>query len=345
MSSFVGKAIIAKAKAIYGKSLKAEDYERLLKLKTVPEIAAYLKNHPHFADILRAIQTDSIHRGQLEQLIKKNAFRQTLRLIKFVQIKDSDFFRINFVKREIDILLEILRSMISESFDSQISDIPTYMKQHSSFDIFAASKAKSIADLANAVVGTPYQKILMAHEVVQNHDIDYVDIEHEFEILYYDIVFERIRKQYSGRERKDLETIYLTKIELENITKIYRLKKFYHADPDAIKKAMIHKYSRISEKKLDELIALPDPNSILQYLDKSEFQHFADQQDYVYVEYYAERIKYNLARRFMYFSNSVSKVFAAFMLLRGIETENLTNIIESIRYQLAEADIRKMLIY
>ncbi len=63
------------------------------------------------------------------------------------------------------------------------------------------------------------------------------------------------------------------------------------------------------------------------------------------MEYYAERIKYNLARRFMYFSNSVAKVFAAFMLLRGIETENLTNIIESIRYQLAEADIKKMLIY
>ncbi len=198
MSSFVGKAIIAKAKAIYGKSLKAEDYERLLKLKTVPEIAAYLKNHPHFSDILRAVQTDSIHRGQLELLIKKNAFRQTLRLIKFVQIRDSDFFRINFVRREIDILLEILRSMISESFDTQISDIPTYMRQHSSFDIFAASKATSIGELARTVAKTPYQAILLNHETANNHDIDYVDIEHEFEILFYDTVFERIRKQYAA---------------------------------------------------------------------------------------------------------------------------------------------------
>ncbi|MFA5698042.1 MAG: V-type ATPase subunit, partial [Candidatus Izemoplasmatales bacterium] len=345
MIAFAGNAIVAKAKSIYGKRLMASDYEAMIKMKTVPEVAAFLRNHPKYAEILRDISVDSIHRGQLEALIKKNAFNQTLRLIKFVQIKDSDFFRLNLVQREIDIILEILRSMISESFDTAISDVPYYMKQNSSFDLFQASSSKSIDELANNLQKTPYYTVLKPYMAVANHDIDYVQIEHDLELYYYDLVFQRIQENYHGKLRKELETIYLTRIELENIIKIYRLKKFYHADFGTIKNTLIHKYSRIEEKKLDEIIALPNPDSILIYLDKSEFQRFSDDKEYIYVEYYVEKINYNLAKRYMYFSGSVPKVYTAFLILSEIETENLTNIIEGIRYQLTDVEIKKMLIY
>jgi len=345
MMSFAGNAIVAKAKAVYGKTLAAADYEALLKKKTVPEVAAYLRTQPHFVDILKDIQPESIHRGRLEELIRRNEFEHILRLIKFVDVKDSGFYRLNLIKREIDIILEILRAMISESLETEISDVPSYMTRNATFDLFKASQSKNFDALLETLARTPYHAVLKPFAGKDNRSIDYVRIEHELELYYYDCVFREIRAHYRGALRKDLETIYLTKIELENITKIYRLKKFYHADPSTIKGTLIHQYSRISERKFDEIIALPDPNLILQYLDKSEYQRFLDEKEYVYVEYYAERIKYNLAKRFMYFSSSVPKVFAAFVLLTEIETANLTNIIEGIRYQLNEAEIKRMLIY
>ncbi|MDD3127075.1 MAG: V-type ATPase subunit [Candidatus Izemoplasmatales bacterium] len=345
MIDFVGNAIVAKAKSIYGRRLKASDYEEMIKMKSVPEVAAFLRNHPNYDDILHDISVDTIHRGQLEVLIKKNAFSQTLRLIKFVQVKASEFFRLNLLQREIDIILEIIRSLISESFDTAISDVPYYMKQNASFDLFQTSSSKSLNELANSLIKTPYFAILTPFLGVANHDIDYVQIEHNLETYYYDEVFRRIHDNYRGKLRKELETIYLTRIELKNIIKIYRLKKFYHADFATIKNTLIQKYSRIEERKLDELISLPDPNSILAYLDKSEYQHFSDEKEYIYVEYYVEKINYNLAKRYMYFTNSVPKVFSAFLILSEIETENLTNIIEGIRYQLTDIEIKKMLIY
>lgn len=345
MISFAGNAIVAKAKSIYGKRLVDSDYESMAKLKTVPEVASYLRNHPNYSEILQDISPDSIHRGQLESLIRKNAFNHTLRLIKFVRVKDEGFYRLNLVRREIDIILEILRDMISDSFENTISDVPYYMKKNASFDLFEASQSRSIDELLHALEKTPYHEVLLPYSKVSNRDIDYVSIEHAFDLHYFDRTFAEIERYYSGKLRQDLENIYLSKIELQNIIKIYRLKKFYHADFATIKKTLIQKYSRISEAKLDELIRLPEPEAILQYLDKSEYQRFQDEKEYVYVEYFVERINYRLAKRFMYYSGSVPKVYAAFLILLGIETENLTNIIEGIRYGLSEPEIKKMLIY
>ncbi len=345
MLSFASNAIISKAKSIYGKSIKPSDYESLLKMKSVPEVAQFLRNQKNYADILQDAQVDSIHRGELEELIKKNQFNHTIRLIKFVKVKDIEFFEINLLKREIDIILEIIRSIISNDYSSQIADIPSYMKKHATFDIFLASQASTMNEFLSSIKRTPYSDVLTKYANVINKDIDYVSIERDLELYYFEEIFRRIAQNYKGKLKKDLDTIYLTKIELGNITKIYRLKKFYHADISSIKLALIHKYSRISEKKMDELISLPNPDLILSYLRQSEFQTFIDNSEYIYVEYYADRIKYNLAKRFMYFTNSVPKIYAAFLLLCDIEVQNLINIIEGIRYQLSEAEIRKMLIY
>lgn len=345
MSSFTGNAIISKAKSIYGRRLTPADYESLMQKRSVPDIASYLRNHPNYEGVLSGIQPEYIHRGQLEELIKKNNFANTLRLIKFAKVKDISFYHLNLVKREIDILQELLRSMISESFDTQVTDIPHYMKQHASFDIYKASHTRSIDELLSVLQKTPYHKVLYPFRGVANKDINYVEIEHAFELFLYDTTFQRIDENYRGKTRDALRTMYLTKIELGNIVKIYRLKKFYKADFSTIKRLLIHQYSRLSERKIDELIQVSDPDAILRYLDGTEFSKYIDANEYVYIEYFAEKIKYHLAKRYMYFSCSVPEIYAAYLLLGEIENENLTNIIEGIRYSLSEAEIRKMLIY
>ena len=48
---------------------------------------------------------------------------------------------------------------------------------------------------------------------------------------------------------------------------------------------------------MDEIISLPDPDLILKYLSSSEYKRFTSDKDYVYVEYYAGKIKYDLAKK------------------------------------------------
>jgi len=345
MSVWTSNAIVSKAKSIYGNFLKPNDYEELVRMKSVSEVAAYLKKQPKYAETMRDVQEASIHRGQFEELIKITNFNSTIRLIRFVELKDKSFYELNLKIREIELILSTIRSIISENFEEALASFPTFFIRHAAFDIIKLSQVRTYSMLLEAIKGTRYYDILLAFEEKDKNLIKYSEIENKLDEHYYDCVFERIEANYRGKLKSDVETIFKTKIELANIIKIYRLKKFYNADPATIKKALLLKHSRMSERKIDEIISLPDADLLLHYLERSEYSRFIDDEEYVFIEYYAQKLKYNLAKRHIYFSAQAPKVYSAFLILGEIERENLFNIIEGIRYDLQENEIKRMLIY
>jgi V/A-type H+-transporting ATPase subunit C len=345
MSAWTSNAIVAKAKSIYGNFLKQEDYEVLAKKRSVSEIAAYLKLQKNYEESLKDIQESSIHRGQLEELIKKTNFLNTLKLVKFVELKDKSFYELNIIIREIELILATIRSIISENHEGALATFPTFFIRHASFDISQLSQVRSYAMLLDAVKDTRFHSLLQPFAVDDRNLIKYSEIENKLDECYYDCVFEQIDANYKGKLKKELQTIFRTKIELANIIKIYRLKKFYNYDSATIKDALLLKHSRLSMHKIDEIISLPDPDLMLNYLERSEYSRYMDDDDYVFIEYYAQKMKYNLAKRYMYYSSDAPKVYSALLILGEIERENLFNVIEGIRYDLEENEIKRMLIY
>lgn len=345
MSSWSNNAIITKAKSMYGRFLKPSDYDKLIKFHALPDLVGFLKKHPHYEEVLKDVSEATVHRGNLESLIRKNLFDQVIKLIKTVYSKDSEYYELNILKQEHEIILSIIRTFISDDTEEQKGKLPYFFDMHTDLDMKKLIKVTSFEELLLALENTHYEDILKPYYTHNKDNIRYLDIEHALEAYYYDEAFRRIEKHYSGSLKKDLESIYQTKIELANITKIYRLKKFYQADPMTIKGVLITKHSRMKEKKIDEMIDLKNPDDILKYLSKSEYQKFTNDKDYVYIEYYAGQIRYELAKKFMYFSTDVPKVYTAFITLAEIEIENITNIIEGIRYQVSEGEIKQMLIY
>lgn len=345
MSSWANNAVSAKAKSIYGNFIKPEEYEKLAKFRSLSDFVGFLKKHENYREILKDVQESSIHRGNLEGLIQKNAFNQIIRLIKQVNTKDLEFYELDIVRQENEVILSAIRAMISEKFDENKGKVPYFFDIHTSIDLALVLKATNFSELIDALQKTPYYKILKPFDTRNVDNIRYLDIEFALEDYYFDEAFRRVEKHYKGSVLKDLKSIFQTRIELSNIIKIYRLKKFYQADPATIKSILIKKNTRINEKKIDEIINLQNPDAILKYLSQSEFSRFTSDKDYVYVEYYAGHIRYDLAKKFMYFSTNVPKIYLAFVTLSSFEVENLTNIIEGIRYQVDENEIKQMLIY
>lgn len=345
MANFTGNAIMAKVKAMYGQRLKENDYLELVKKKSISEIVQYLKGHPTYRGVLENISEHLIRRSQLEHLIRESNFNIILRLINFSYLKDASFYKLYLVKMESEIILEKIRNIISPEDNTVVSTISDYFLKHASFDIKTFSDAKNMEELVDSLIKTPYYKVLKPHASIDNSNIRYVEIENDLDIFYYKTAFKRIEENYKGKLKDDLNNIYFTRIELANIIKIYRMKKFYRASPEDIKDNLIHEYSRITKSQMDELIDLDDPNSILRYLEKSSLSKYTDNAEYVYVEYFADRIRYNLSKRYMYYASAVPKIYTSFLFLREIEIENLTNIIEGVRYNLPSSEILPMLIY
>lgn len=345
MANYAGNAIIAKAKSLYGKRLRPEDYEELLNFNSVPEIVGYLKRNDKYTNTLEEIVDLSLHRGQLEDLIKKSYFDNLTRLVKFVSTTDHKFYELDMIKREITIILTSIRAIISGSIEESIRDLPMFFRQHASFDIEELSKSLTMKGLMSALQGTRYYDLIMPFYTDDPSEIRYPDIEHSLFVKYHEIVLKRINKYYSGNLRRQLLDIYQSKVEVENIIKIYRLKKFYNANEMDIMNTLITEKIRMSKEKLKELINLKDPDDILKVLSRSEYKVFQDEDDYIYIEYLAGRIKYNLAKRYMYFSAYPPIVYAVYIFLNEIEQSNIFNIIEGVRYDLQKEDIKKMLIY
>lgn len=344
--SHANNAIISKSKAMYGDFLKSEDYERMIKFTTISDIVSYLKKHPFYESILKDINEKAVHRGQLELLIRKNNFDRILKLIHSVYSKDKSYYQLSVIKQESDLILSVLRTIISDDdLETIKGKVPYFFDVHTDIDLTKLMASETFEELIESLKDSDYYNIVKPYYVKDKTLIRYLDIEYKLEMYYFDEAFIRIDNNYKGRLARDLKDLYYTRIELQNLTKIYRLKKFYQADPLTIKNLLVLKHSRLKERKLDEIIELKEPNDILNYLTHSNLKYYKNDQDFVYIEYYAGKIRYDLAKKFMYFATDVPKVFTAFLTLIEIQNDNLTNIIEGVRYQVSEVEMQQMLIY
>ena len=99
-------ATVAKIMAIYGKRLKQEDYQSLLNQQSVAEVAEYLKKNTYFSELLAPIDTNTIHRGMLENLLRRSIFEKYVKIISFEQIGRQEFYNYRILRAEVDEILE-----------------------------------------------------------------------------------------------------------------------------------------------------------------------------------------------------------------------------------------------
>ena len=72
-----GNAVLAKARALYGSRLRADDYRRLMACRTMTELAAALKEYPLYSEALAEVNPQYARRVQLENLLRQSLYTGT----------------------------------------------------------------------------------------------------------------------------------------------------------------------------------------------------------------------------------------------------------------------------
>lgn len=119
-------AIMTKVRAMYGKMLTPSQYEELIHKHTVQEISAYLRDETPYGAEMEWLKDSQVHRGQLENLVRKEEFYQYTRLMKYERTKNSIY---NFVimDDEIDVILSCLRYLISGRSEEFVVNVPSFI--------------------------------------------------------------------------------------------------------------------------------------------------------------------------------------------------------------------------
>jgi V/A-type H+-transporting ATPase subunit C len=339
------QALAAKAKAMYGAHLTKSDYEELLRKRSVQEIAGYLKNDTHYDKILEGINESSIHRGYLEVLIRQRLFLDFMQLIRYGETQNSNFYQYGILQIEIKQILLTLRFLKETEKGGQISQLPLFANKMTSFDLQKLVNVNSYDELLGVLKNTPYVAILLPFKPIAGEELDYTSCELGLNAYYHREVLSHINKEFSGTAKLQILEVFNTQIELDNITKIYRLKKYYKSSPTDIIKVLQPTYVKIPKKLLHKWIETKSADEFIEALSSSAYKSAINRKDFIYIEYHMDSIMYNINKHFIRFATDPNVVLVAYMNLLEIETRNIIDIIEGVRYKVETDKIAKLLIY
>lgn len=343
-SSASGQVLTAKAHAMYGHKLTAKDYKELVRKQTVSDAAAYLKQQTSYSVVLHDVNETLVHRGELEKLLKQDLFEKYLRFFHYFDKNQVGFYRYLILKMEKDEILSCIRLLNAGRISDYILTLPDFFAKYASFDLYALAKIKDFKDLLKLLKSTKYYDVLSKYSIDNDEKIDLVKIEIELNKLYYDEIIAVINKCYQGKLKKQLIDAFGIEIDINNISDILRLKKYYNANSNYINTIILPYYFNVSRDKIESIMQTPDVESAWNAACKTYYGSYFKKYDFEYIENYAQQIMYSYHKQMMTFSRQAPIVVLSYLRLKNIEIQNIFHIVEGIRYGLKPSEISKLLI-
>lgn len=348
LNSYSSNATIAKARAFYGKRLTKHDYDELLRKSTVAEVAEYLKKNTHYSTELENIDTNTVHRGFLETLLKRYHFNQYARLCKFQGLDKYPFFNYMVILMEIEMLISCVMHINASTSEDFIVSVPSYLISHASYNLLDLSKARKYDDILQVIKKTPYYNVIKNEKPDSDGNYDCTRIEHVLHCYYLKWMSGTIDKDFNKKTAHELHGIIDVQYDLINLINAFRIKAFSNANADEIQKLMLPAHGKMPKKKQRYLFEARDTNEYIERLKDSlygkQILHFDENMSIKNIETDLNKIRTKYAKLHLRASNSASVSLYSILFLFNNEVENITNIIEGIRYKAPVSYIEELLI-
>ena len=338
-------ATVAKARAIYGNRLKAEQYRELVSKKSVAEVAEYLQKNTHYGSALANINTMTVHRGLLETILRRYSFERYEKLCKFQQLRKESFYNYLIVLSEIREILSAIMYLNAKSSEEYISALPAYLLSRASFDLIELAKTRSFADILRVIRNTPYYDVLAEVKADEAGKVDFTLCEVMLRSYYLKWLLEVADKDFKGRARSMLKQQIEMQVDLINVINSYRLKTYFGASSEEIHRNMLPAKGRMPKRVQDELWDTESGEEFLQLFSKTlygrQLEGFGNDE----FELRITKLRYSVAKRTLMFSENAAVSLYSLIFLFEVELSNIINIIEGIRYNKSAAYLEAMLVY
>lgn len=329
----------AKVRVMSRRLLKKEDYLALSKKRTVSEAALFLKTETSYSEVLANIETGAMHRGTLEALLSRSYAKDFVKLCRFSGDKNKEFFDVFYLKYEIDLIKNILRQLVNEKSVSQHAAIPPSLAKKLTINIDALEKSENIYDFLKNLTGSRFEKLVKPLiSIKTHHSIFDVEMALDMYLFKMNLLLCRTLKK---SDRKLIEELLGSEIDILNLMWIYRAKKYFHIPPEFIYPYIIPNNYKL---KQEEIIALSSAQNTDEFLALSEKTAYKDVFREIMNDYTDRGYTKYIYR--LYKKLSVKNPFSilsvmSYLEFKSIEIGNITSIIEGIRYGLPSAEIMK----
>ena len=337
-------ATVAKARAIYGKGLKESDYKELVTKQKISDVAAFLQQKSNYEIALSKVDSKTIHRGQLENVLRKDIFYKYIRLCKFNQLDRIDFFNYFVHRLEIDEILSCISFLNADKSDQIIFSLPTYLEEHFSYNLMDLASVRDYDQLLKVIKHTMYYSTLCNIKPDENGLINYTKVESLLRTQHFSWMIKAIDKDFNGDTAVTLKKILLNNIELINIVNAFREIVFFKKDPSLIQENLLPFKGKLTKNTLNALLNSKTSEDFLRIFRQTSYASRLSEIKEKDFDRIVKQIRYNYTKAALKTSQSAPVALFSLMLLLDIELNNIICIIEGIRYKTPSTYIENILI-
>ncbi len=323
-------ALNAKVMVKFGKCLTEADFAEISSKDSVADISAYLKETPAYRDVLSDVNPSFLHRGQLEDLVRRDAWNEYIELCGYVS-SDRDSLLGYFRERcELEQLLSFVNFLNCSASDRYALSLPAFMAGQLSFDLYGLASCADADALAAFLAGTPYAHALEPLPVFTDGKISIPETEARLFTGHFVRLFNVIDRT-SGETRKELKAIHGRRLDLMNLNRLLRLRLNFGTDPAFTAKCVIEKRYLLSRSTMytmvngsrDEIAEAVKETPYGRGLREVSVSVFKNHSGRMYGEY---------CRRVLKSGVSPAAAVTAYLELRQHQTASLVSAIERVRY-------------
>lgn len=315
-----------------GKMLTEEDFEKMTHMHTVPEIAAYLKNHTSYRESFEDIDPEEIHRGDLEIILYRAMIADALKIAGYLHGWEKAFYRYVYRKQEVEDLKKMFRALQTGKGLKEINRKTLFISRYSKIDFNVSLEATNAMELVETLKKTKFYALLKPL-LRKDNSIDLFAAEMALDSYYFSRMYHQINDRMSGADKKVMLKSFGYDVDFRNMLWIYRSKKYYNLSKERVFTYLIPGGYRLKRKQLVQLVEAKDGDAVMAMLKKGFYGRIIDFDSghwgngfFKYVSYLH---RYNIRQNAYTIAPMVEYIF-----LKEIEIVNLTTTIEGVRYKI-----------
>lgn len=342
-SSMSSNAILAKARAMYGKRLTESDYKQLMECRSVPEVAAYLKTRTSYKTALTGLDENDVHRGQLEPMLKQNIYYDIMALSRYAKDKSLTFSEFFISEMEIEQIIRCITLVNIGRPDEYVYTMPLSMGKFARINLEGLTSVRSYDDVTEVLAGTKYVNALRKFRPKDGEKADIALLEAELNNQNYGTVMAAIDDSRNGRDREELKDTLSAMLDFRNISRIIRLKKYFSYSESKIKPLLIP-YGKLSAKTVDELCSAANSKEVFEITRTTYLGRLMSKLQYNDTSQMSNALLSMYCKHHLRLSPDPTIVMISYIYLMEIELANIINIIEATRYGLSADEKEKLLV-
>lgn len=342
LESYSTHATVAKIRSIYGRMLTREDMRELLAKRSVAEVADHLCHTPRFAEAMRDVDPNTVHRGMLERLLFEHNFDTYMRLTSFQGLENKPFYDFLIKQNECVQLINLVNAVNNGLQDSFVNALPGYVIKTSKLKFLQLAKSENIGELTAALKGTKYYKLFLKIKRQDDGRADFTDAEVRLRTAYYKALLQDVKDSFSGSERDELNELIKGEIDFRNIINAYRLKAYFGYSPDEIRATLLP-FSKQGRHTMNKLYDAEDAAEMLSLIRRMSSGRYVTE-DMDSIESGLRLKTLTVMKHVIAKTNFAPIALYAFMFICDNELRNIYRVIESVRYDMDSAVIDQLIV-